>query len=312
MTERTVRVTASASGPERMLSLNTVTETVDQSWSLTRITREQPPTTWEAVFQEADYEFQDIERTLYDDETNYGSYYPLKSDLFNAFHYTPLPLVKVVIIGQDPYPQPFRDGLPRATGMSFSVRKDDSIPSSLGNIFTELSNTVRGFTRPSHGNLERWARQGVLLLNRCLTVRPGQPNSHGDIWLGFVNRVLKAIAAVNPQCIFLFWGREAQKMASMVGERSIILEAAHPSGRSAHRGFFGCNHFNKVNEILLKQGKTAICWKLDEEPIPPPLSSPLPPSLTPVDPRSLPSAVPLSYQPVPIPTIPRVLPLITP
>lgn len=248
-----------------MLSLNVMKQPVDQTWSIERIATEAPPTTWEAVFEDAKYELRDVSQILDEQEINCGNYYPLKKDIFAAFHYTPLNNVKVVILGQDPYHQSvFIDGqsLPRAVGMSFSVRQEDVIPSSLKNIYTELSNSVRGFKIPDHGDLREWARQGVLLLNSCLTVRPGAPGSHGDIWLGFINKIFRAIAAVNPNCIFLLWGREAQKVESMLGERSVIFKAAHPSGLSARRGFFGCNHFNLVNDVLIKQGKIGINWRI--------------------------------------------------
>lgn len=248
-----------------MLTLNVMRQPVDQTWSIERIATEAPPRTWEDVFEDAKAELHDVSTILDEQERTYGQYYPLKKDIFAAFQYTPLSNVKVVILGQDPYHQTINingAALPRAVGLSFSVRREDSIPSSLQNIYTELANTVRGFTKPDHGDLREWATQGVLLLNSCLTVRPGQPGSHGDIWLGFINKVFKAIAAVNPYCIYMLWGREAQKVKPMLGERSIILEAAHPSGLSARRGFFGCNHFNLANDALIRQGKVGINWKI--------------------------------------------------
>ena len=248
-----------------MITLNIMSRPVDQSWTIEKIAREARPITWEAVFEDAMNELIDVSQILEEDEKTYGSFYPQKKDIFSAFHYTTLNNVKVVIIGQDPYHQSvYINGktVPRATGLSFSVRQEDSIPSSLQNIYTELSNSVRGFRKPDHGDLREWARQGVLLLNTCLTVRPGKPGSHGDIWLGFINKVFKAIAIANPYCIFLLWGRDAQKIKPMLGEKSVILEAAHPSGLSARRGFFGCNHFNLVNESLLHQGKIGINWRI--------------------------------------------------
>lgn len=238
---------------------------IDQSWNVKRIAEEAPPESWEKVFEDAKYELEDVSKILDEQERIYGSYYPLKKDIFAAFQRTKLSDVKVVILGQDPYPQTISvngKSVARAVGFSFSVRKEDSIPSSLRNIYIELANSVRGFTTPDHGCLEEWTNQGVLMLNSCLTIRPGSPGSHGDIWLGFINKVFRAIAEVNPYCIFLLWGREAQKIKPMLGERSIVLEAAHPSGLSARRGFFGCNHFNQVNHYLILQGKVGINWKI--------------------------------------------------
>ena len=240
---------------------------IDQSWSVKEITTKRPPRTWEKVFKESEYEFITISETLEKEENSYGTYFPLKKDLFSAFELTPLKLIKVIIVGQDPYPQSIIDennnSVPRAQGLSFSVSKDDVIPSSLQNIYTELKNTYPGFIIPDHGDLTTWTKQGVLLLNSCLTVRHNKPGSHSEIWLGFIKRVCKAIATYNPTCIYLLWGQDAQKIKNMIGEKSIVLEAAHPSGRSANKGFFGCDHFNKANDMLVKQGHNAINWHIN-------------------------------------------------
>ncbi len=235
---------------------------IDQSWSIEKIASEVVPKGWESLFEHAIPELKDISDILAKDEMKYGQFFPLKRDIFAAFHNTPLNNVNVVIIGQDPYHQRLADGNPRAVGLSFSVRQNDVIPSSLKNIYKELDETVRGFKKPDHGDLTEWTRQGVLLLNSCLTVRQGKPGSHSELWLGFINKVFKAISNVNPYCIYLLWGKEAQKLKPMLGEKSIIFEANHPSGYSAHRGFFGCNHFNLVNDTLIKHGKNAIKWSI--------------------------------------------------
>jgi uracil-DNA glycosylase len=240
---------------------------VNQKWSIADIAKEYPPASWERVFEEAAPELHDVSEILKEQEKLYGHFFPLKADLFAAFR-TRLQDVKCVIIGQDPYPQSITlngISMPRATGLAFSVRKGDSIPSSLQNIYSELAASVKDFIKPTHGNLDEWAMRGVLLLNMSLTVRPGVPGSHGVIWHGFVNRVLKAIAAVNPHCVFMLWGKEAQTIKTMIGERSIILEAAHPSGLSARKGFFGCNHFNLCNDALMRQRKPPIDWRITND-----------------------------------------------
>lgn len=289
---------------------------IDQTWSISRIAEEASPATWGHVMRDAAPELNDISTILEEQEQKYGHFYPLKKDIFAAFNNTPLASVKVIIFGQDPYHQTINingNPLPRAVGMSFSVRREDSIPSSLQNIYTELTNSVRGFSPPDHGDLREWARQGVLLLNTCLTVRPGQPDSHGDIWHGFIKKVIAGISAVNPHCIVLLWGRNAQKLRPMLGERFIPLEAAHPSGLSARRGFFGCNHFNLVNDYLVRQGKIGINWKISslaelQSPciIPPLVHTHIEhkPILAPVDVASLPSIIPLK------PTIATSVPVI--
>jgi len=251
-----------------MLKLNVLKKEVDQTWTIERIANESPPSSWENVFLDAKPELQHISLLLEEQQKLYGTFYPLKKDIFAAFSYTSLSNVKVVIVGQDPYHQTITiptGNVPRAVGLSFSVRQEDSIPSSLQNIYTELCNTIPNISRPDHGDLREWAKQGVLLLNMSLTVFPGQAGSHGDIWLGFINKVFKAIATTNPHCVFMLWGKEAQKLRSMIGDRSIILEAAHPSGFSARRGFFGCNHFNLANEALIKQKKIGINWSISSK-----------------------------------------------
>jgi uracil-DNA glycosylase len=250
-----------------MLKLN-IKKPIDRSWSVEKISKEWVPTTWEQVFADAEPELHDISDVLENQEKINGQFYPDKKDIFAAFHYTPLKNVKVVIVGQDPYHQTITvddKSVSRAVGLSFSVRQEDSIPSSLNNIYTELQNSVLNFTRPDHGDLREWTNRGVLLLNMSLTVQPNKAGSHGDIWLGFINKVFKQLAITNPQCIFLLWGKEAQKLKQMIGDRSVVFEAAHPSGYSAHRGFFGCNHFNLVNEALAKQGKKPINWHLSNK-----------------------------------------------
>lgn len=245
--------------------LNIVSNNVDQSWTVSEIAAKAVPETWKKVFEESKNEIQTISEVLVNDEAKYGrGFYPLKKDLFAAFSFTPLDKVKVVIFGQDPYPQSILSRgkvVPRAKGLSFSVDEDDDIPSSLKNIYKEML-TVPGFLMPDHGDLTEWTSQGILLLNTCLTVRAEEKDTHGQIWLGFIRRVLKAIDETNPRCIYLLWGKHAQKIKPLIGEKGIILEAAHPSGLSAARGFFGCDHFNKVNKILLEQGKNGINWKI--------------------------------------------------
>lgn len=220
-------------------------------------------TSWNQVFEDAIDEFETINEILKEEKRVCGRIFPDEENIFKAFALTSLDNVKVVIIGQDPYHQLIKiDGknVPRAQGLSFSVHKDDQIPSSLKNIFIEIHNTVPGFKTPTNGDLTYWCEQGVLLLNTCLTVNPNAAGSHGDIWLGFIDRVIKAITMVNKKCIYLLWGREAQKLEKNIGGKGIVLTAAHPSGLSANRGFFGCDHFNKVNEILTKNNETTINW----------------------------------------------------
>ncbi|MEO8720370.1 MAG: uracil-DNA glycosylase [Ginsengibacter sp.] len=178
--------------------------------------------------------------------------------IFNSFEKTPFPKIKVVIIGQDPY---HKRG--QAHGLSFSVPRGIKKPPSLINIFKELENDL-GIKVSQNGNLEKWAFQGVLLLNASLTVRENEPGSHARIgWLEFTDTIIKKISAEKEGIIFLLWGKFAQEKQSLIDEtKHFVLKAAHPSPLSAFNGFFGCKHFSKTNDILMKQRKNPIDWKI--------------------------------------------------
>ncbi|KAF5187929.1 Uracil-dna glycosylase [Thalictrum thalictroides] len=184
--------------------------------------------------------------------------YPPAHLVFNALNTTPFDRVKAVIIGQDPY-----HGPGQAMGLSFSVPEGVKVPSSLVNIFKELQQDL-GCSVPSHGNLERWALQGVLLLNTVLTVRSRQANSHAKKgWEPFTDAVIQSISLKKNGVIFLLWGNSAQEKSRLIDEsKHHILRAAHPSGLSAHRGFFGCRHFSQANQLLERMGILPIDWQL--------------------------------------------------
>lgn len=185
--------------------------------------------------------------------------YPPAEDVFNAFRFTPLDQVKVVILGQDPYHQP-----EQAHGLCFSVQPGVRVPPSLVNIYKELANDIEGFQIPSHGYLESWARQGVLMLNTVLTVEHGKAHSHARCgWEAFTDSVIHKI---NDHCeglVFMLWGAHAQKKGQVIDpNRHCVLKAPHPSPLSAHRGFLGCHHFSQANQYLQQIGKQPINWQL--------------------------------------------------
>ena len=185
--------------------------------------------------------------------------YPTGSRIFNAFSLTPYDEVKVVLIGQDPY-----HGPGQAHGLCFSVPEGITPPPSLVNIFKEIRSDLGIETPSGFGNLSKWAKQGVLLLNAFLTVRANEPLSHSKIgWEEFTNTVITCLSENKKGIVFILWGKFAQTKQALIDEtKHYVLKAAHPSPFSADKGFFGCKHFSKTNELLMKGGKTPIDWKL--------------------------------------------------
>lgn len=186
--------------------------------------------------------------------------FPKGSEYFRAMDLTPLDKVRVVILGQDPY-----HGPGQAHGLCFSVQPGVRPPPSLVNIYKELQSDL-GISRPQHGFLEHWARQGVLLLNSVLTVEMGQAASHqGKGWERFTDAVIAQVNARREPVVFMLWGNYAQRKAGFVDTgRHMVLKAAHPSPLSAHNGFFGCRHFSKANTFLQSRGVGQIDWALPD------------------------------------------------
>ena len=193
------------------------------------------------------------------EEYSKGVVYPPADDIFNAFHLTPLNEVKVVILGQDPYHEPNQ-----AHGLCFSVQKGVAIPPSLVNIYKELNDDL-GCSIPTHGNLTKWAEQGVLLLNTVLTVRAHNANSLKGIgWEEFTDAAIRAVDALDHPVVYMLWGSPAQRKTELLhNPNHLILKAPHPSPLSAYRGFFGCKHFSQANEFLKSHGETPIDWQID-------------------------------------------------
>jgi len=190
-------------------------------------------------------------------ESNPGAIFPAQNEIFRALELCPLTNVHVVILGQDPYPT-----RGHANGLCFSV--EDSVrpfPKSLQNIFKEIEQDL-GIAYPQNGNLERWAKQGVLLLNSVLTVKEGQPESHSKLgWEKFTDVVINQLAMHREGVVYLLWGKKAEEKAKVVNLTwNLVLTAPHPSPLSAYRGFFGCRHFRKANEYLKSKGRKPIQW----------------------------------------------------
>ncbi len=218
------------------------------------------PQTWQDVLgheKQLAY-FQSILQFLKTEAEKGKKIYPAPENIFNALKLTPFDEIKVVILGQDPY-----HGPRQAHGLSFSVLPGIAPPPSLQNIFKEIHDDL-GLPIPKQGHLDKWAKQGVLLLNTALSVEAGKPQSHANIgWHQFTDKIIEKINQEKEGVVFLLWGSPAQKKAALIdSQKHYILKAAHPSPLSAHRGFFGCKHFSKTNEILKKLGKEPIDWSL--------------------------------------------------
>ena len=185
--------------------------------------------------------------------------YPHPKNIFAAFSACPFHKVRVVLLGQDPY-----HGKGQAHGLCFSVQKGVAVPPSLKNIYTELSASIPGFRIPQHGCLQKWAEQGVLMLNAVLTVRAGAPASHARKgWETFTDAVIRALSEKREGIIFVLWGRYAQEKGKAIDtNKHIVLKAPHPSPFSAHSGFFGCGHFARINDILRSRGEKEIDWQV--------------------------------------------------
>ncbi len=222
-----------------------------------------PPTNWDDLVRAESTQpyWADLQRFVATERAQ-GEVYPPEADVFAALRLTPYAETRVVIIGQDPY-----HGPNQAHGLCFSVRPSVPPPPSLTNVFTELAADL-GIDRPTHGDLEAWARQGVLLLNTCLTVRAGQAGSHhGRGWERFTDQVLRAVDAKAHPVVFILWGAPARAKAALIDQsRHVVLTSAHPSPLSAYRGFFGSRPFSRANEALVAAGLAPIDWRLPDAP----------------------------------------------
>lgn len=219
----------------------------------------QPGSKWQELIEkeQAKEYYQKLEQFI-EEEYATKTIYPAKEQIFEALKWTPYENVKVVILGQDPY-----HGPNQAHGLSFSVQPGVKVPPSLQNIYKELATDI-GCPPVTHGYLERWAKQGVLLLNTVLTVRQGEANAHrGQGWEEFTDQVIKELNQKAEQVIFILWGKPAQAKAKMIDlNKHLILTAPHPSPLSSYRGFFGSQPFSKVNHALEKRGASPIEWCL--------------------------------------------------
>lgn len=227
------------------------------------------PAEWKDIFHENRH----IIRRIMLKVREMGEFYPLEQDIFRAFNYMSPEEVKVVIVGQDPYPEKIKykgKEIPRAIGMSFSQRRiDKNVAPSLRNIYKEVKNEYPDFNIPKHGDLSEWALQGVLFLNMSLTFFPDiskKSKEYQDVlklWKPFIFNITKEIIMINSKVIFVLWGREAEKIEKVItGKDPIYLRAGHPSPVNGHGGFLGCRHFKLINDILERTGQETIDWTI--------------------------------------------------
>jgi len=196
-------------------------------------------------------------KTFLTEERKKGNIFPNESEVFNAFESCPFDKVKVIILGQDPYPT-----IGHANGLAFSVNPDiRPLPKSLNNIFKEIESEF-GSLNLKNGDLSFWANQGVLLLNNVLTVRESQPDSHKNKgWEKFTDEILRFLNSEKDGLVYMLWGKNAQQKGALIDQtKNLVLTSVHPSPLSAYRGFFGCNHFKLANDYLFNQGKEVISW----------------------------------------------------
>ena len=231
----------------------------NKDWKLIDFVINNYPYKWKEFFEKNLEELNNISNFISKDE-----FYPNLIDVFNCFKLCSPKSIKVVIIGQDPYPK-FGNYGPQAMGLSFSVRKGESIPKSLKNIFIELERSIDYFKIPDHGDLTSWAKQGVFLLNKSLTVIKGDfsrnntKRNHRHVWDKFIKNTLLELHKINDKIIYVFWGKESLKLRNYVRGKYII-EGCHPAER--RNNFIGCNHFVEINKILIDNNIKPINWKL--------------------------------------------------
>ncbi|KAG0089993.1 hypothetical protein BGZ93_009559 [Podila epicladia] len=215
--------------------------------------------TWLRVLQNefAKPYFLELKKFLKQEELNKQQVFPPKEDIYSWSRFTPLPTVRVVILGQDPYHDDNQ-----AHGLCFSVKKPVRPPPSLKNMFKLLETDIPGFVAPDHGYLESWARQGVLMVNASMTVRAHQANSHkGKGWEKLLDTVVKTVNDQRRNVVFLLWGKDAQNRGTLINKsKHLVLSSVHPSPLSAHRGFFDSACFSKANKYLVENGQAPINW----------------------------------------------------
>lgn len=247
----------------RLDSLPLSQEKISPQDTLVDILNHHTPPSWRSVFEVAYKDLIHVDKYLRKEEELGNIICPLKKNIFRAFQLCPLSQVKVIILGQDPYPE-VTQGYPQANGLAFSTNKEYPVRRSLQNIYQELQREE--YHVPNHGDLTQWARNGVLLLNTALTTVQDRPGAHVQYWRGFTITVLKALNKIRPKVVYLLWGRHAQEFKKYINDHDLVLSSRHPSplsySRNAQDNFIGNNHFTQANQILEKNFGSGIDWNL--------------------------------------------------
>jgi len=246
-----------------------VVEPILNDWTIMDILDKHPyPFGWETVFKNILPELRDISEIVEKFKKEGNTIYPDMCDIFRAFELVRPENVRVIIVGQDPYPQHGKCGYPLATGLSFSVRKGEKIPGSLNNVFRELKDNVPDIGPLNHGDISRWSKEeGVLLLNMSLTVNAGSPGSHKSIWLAVVKAVIGYFNENKNDVVYLLWGRKAQSLSEYINNKIVVYQAGHPSTMNTnYEQFAGCQHFAKVNHLFKTRNQPLINWNINPQP----------------------------------------------
>jgi uracil-DNA glycosylase len=240
---------------------------IPDSWTIWDMATKRPPPGWLDLFKRCQEILKEIDEDHHDEDGQMIEFRPEVSLVFRAFEMTPLELIRIIIIGQDPYYDVSRKtGRSKACGAAFSLNPDEplSIAPSLANIFKELKKEYPKYKIPKHGDLSYWMNQGVLLLNKDLTVKPGKAGTLEGYWRPFLNEIVKAIRKARPKAVWMLWGKNAQELESVIQSEKYVLKSPHPSPMSADRGFFGNNHFKEANRLLLESKQEEIDWQIPD------------------------------------------------
>jgi uracil-DNA glycosylase len=242
-----------------MSKLKIIDKKITNDSSITDLINNGAPSTWEEVFKLGADEINFVSEIIQKHENTNGISFPFRSNVFRAFQLTPLHKIKAVFINSEPYAGINYDGSPLTDGLAFSVNDSCTIPKDLSSLYTEIARVVPDFKIPTHGNLMKWALEGILLLNLSLTVTPNKPKSHGEIWNGFISKVLEYLAIHKPKVPYILFGESVKGIANLISGQSLIISTSNPSYSTK---FISSNCIKLLIDDLSKKGIDPINWNL--------------------------------------------------